>query len=241
MPGTPTARYGITPSAGSDTINSGPATEAAAYALIDSLLAPWSSGLLASRPAAGKAGRRYRATDVGQFGVEYVDTGSAWIIAPGIVKLAEVTRASTGLIAFSSIPGGFSHLRLVGSVRSSRAGQASTGARLSINGNTATLYEHNWSSGTGSGEPFMFAGTIPAATANANAFAAVEYTFPGYAATGKWRTMLGRAAGTGGAGLATDIGTSQWEAANAITSITLDDDVSGGLAVGSVLTLYGLA
>jgi hypothetical protein len=87
----------------------------------------------------------------------------------------------------------------------------------------------------------MFAGMIPAATANAAAFAAVEYTFPGYAATGKWRTMLGRAAGTGAAGLATDSGTSQWEATNAITSLTLDDDVAGGLAVGSVLTLYGLA
>lgn len=54
-----------------------PADLKTALDAVDTKLTPYSQGLLSARPAFGKTGQRYRATDTGLI---YLDIGAAWIV-----------------------------------------------------------------------------------------------------------------------------------------------------------------
>jgi hypothetical protein len=249
MPASPTTKWALIARASADAISTIAAGEQAFLGLIDGYLTPWSSGTLASRPAAGKSGRRYLATDVGSFGVEYVDTGVAWIVAPGMVKLDEVTRSSVGLIGFSSIPQGFKSLKVVGSVRSSRGGFLSTGMRCLINANTSTNYQHvgadnaggTVTAGSAASETFAYVGAIAAAGAAAPVISGVEVLLPGYSRTDNYKTVISTTAGSMSGGFRRTDNAAEHTVTAAITALSFDDDVSGGFAIGSVLSLYGIA
>ncbi len=96
-----TTKWAIPYIEGGDIGNTIDETDQAKAELLDTLLTPYSAGLLASRPVStpgspGKAGRRYVATDTGQ---EFVDTGTAWKevgFSPGDLKMSARTTAQEG-------------------------------------------------------------------------------------------------------------------------------------------------
>jgi hypothetical protein len=89
MPGTPTTKWSLpTISPTVDLIANGPAAQInTAMAELDNLLTPNNIGVLASRPAYGKPGQTYLATDAttgagtsgNANGTLYLDIGTAWI------------------------------------------------------------------------------------------------------------------------------------------------------------------
>lgn len=76
MPSTPTTKYGLITEADGDPLVSAPGRLRTMAAAIDSNMAGYAEGTLAAIPAAGKAGRIYRATDTGQV---FLDTGTVWV------------------------------------------------------------------------------------------------------------------------------------------------------------------
>jgi hypothetical protein len=76
MPSTPTTRFGFVTEADGDPLVSAPGRLRTLATAIDSSMAGYLSGTLASRPGASIAGRFYRTTDTAQW---FVDNGSAWI------------------------------------------------------------------------------------------------------------------------------------------------------------------
>lgn len=76
MPATPTPKHGLHRPSGGDDADI-PADLDQLTDQLDDLLAPYDAGVFASRPDAAVAGRRYFATDLS---VEFVDTGSTWLI-----------------------------------------------------------------------------------------------------------------------------------------------------------------
>lgn len=87
----------------------GPDVPADVKALADSIdpkLTPASKGLLAARPAFGKVGQRYYATDVAG-GTEYLDIGTAWVAA-GPPKAGDGINVAADLslsVKLHSVPG----------------------------------------------------------------------------------------------------------------------------------------
>lgn len=76
-----TSRFGITKPASSDFVTNGATAMGTIADGLDAITTGYSSGVFASRPAAGTAGRIYRATDVsdgGANGTLYFDDGTAW-------------------------------------------------------------------------------------------------------------------------------------------------------------------
>ncbi len=87
MPAHVTSRFGLVgfDPTGSDLITSLPTMVNRFLDEIDAEFTGWSSGVIASRPAAGTAGRVYLATDdrtSSPNGTLYFDNGTAWVIAP---------------------------------------------------------------------------------------------------------------------------------------------------------------
>lgn len=93
MPGTPTSKYAIPTFAagGTDPVNTGHTQINSALATVDANMAGYTTGTLAARPAAGKAGLIYRATDTGQV---FLDIGSAWV---------ELARPAADMGAYRSV------------------------------------------------------------------------------------------------------------------------------------------
>jgi hypothetical protein len=76
MPSTPTTKYGFITEADADALVGAPARLRTLVTAIDSNMAGYASGTIASLPAAAAAGLIYRATDVRAI---LLDTGSAWV------------------------------------------------------------------------------------------------------------------------------------------------------------------
>jgi hypothetical protein len=76
MPSTPTTKYGFITEADADALVGAPGRLRTLVTAIDSNMAGYSSGTIASLPAAAASGRIYRATDVRAI---LLDTGSAWV------------------------------------------------------------------------------------------------------------------------------------------------------------------
>lgn len=80
----PTSRRGIASPVAGDLVSGGPADFEALAGYVDTDVF-YTSGVFASRPAAGVEGRMYRATDVtnqGASGTWYLDTGTDWYEVP---------------------------------------------------------------------------------------------------------------------------------------------------------------
>lgn len=191
---------------------------------------------------------------------KFLNAGGAWSTPSASAggALSVIADHVTGAggeasYTFSSIPGTFTHLLLLGMVRSDAAGVNQTDIWLRFNGDTAGNYSsvevgaNNVAQVGGSyvatGATKMQMGLMTAATAPAGSFAPLRLEAPNYASTTPQKAFLGmsgfrRSTTTGdefvfqGAGF--------WLNTAAITSITVLP-ASGNLVQNSRLTLYGLS
>lgn len=259
MPGTPTTKWGLVPSAGTDQGMTIDNQQATTYALIDTLLAPWSTGLLSARPVStvgspGKAGRRYFATDVGSFGCEYVDLGTSWKPTSDEVKIAEITLGSAGLIDFTSITQQFRHLRVVGLTDSTRVAVGATTCGIGMRANNDGTLNYNSGLQVVTTNPTPPVTTAPEQAVNysagiighqnlnapASPGSSFEVLIPRYSVTGAkpWTSRSSQAAPT--LGIIATQGGGVWGGTGAITRLTFGDDQFTNLITGSTISLYGI-
>jgi hypothetical protein len=102
---TTTAKYALRWLTGGNLISDVDAGFQALAEDIDASMAGQASGTVGAMPAAGKAGRIYRATDTGEV---FLDTGSAWILIAGSVAAIyrPVYGPFYGIVQSSTATGG---------------------------------------------------------------------------------------------------------------------------------------
>jgi hypothetical protein len=145
---------------------------------------------------------------------------------------------------FSSISGSYTDLVLIMQAKST-GGYASF--KITVNSDTGTNYSQTVVSGTGSAASSSRLSSNPnfdlcrASGLSSDGFGAYIVNFMNYSNTTTYKTFLDRTnvvAGTGGDAVEAMVGL--WRSTSAITSITATPG-SGNLAVGTTLTLYGIA
>lgn len=171
-------------------------------------------------------------------------TGLTWG-TPAQVQIAETALASAAAsITFSSIPGTYRHLMLVGTLKVSTG--TIVGISLRYNGDTGSNYEYVEvtadTSVNSTNSLSQTSAKCGAAGSTANLFSPISATIMDYAATDKYKSFVAES----GPWLSSVSGnirrymyTSHWKSTAAITSITILP-ASGNLDTGSVISLYGL-
>jgi hypothetical protein len=167
------------------------------------------------------------------------------------VRIANTTLGSdTASIDFSSIPGHYAHLMLEMFLRGDTAA-ASTSAMLRINGDTAGSYDFQGVEGSAAAaaaaESFaqtaISCGFMPANTAGANLFGAINVHILNFATASQNKVLLARWAhksGTATTNMNVGCRAGFWRSNTALTQVTIFP-VAGNLKLGSRVTLYGLA
>ena len=162
--------------------------------------------------------------------------------------IASTTLGSDGSPSFTSIPGTYTDLVLLMSLRSADA----TNNRyfgLRFNGDSGNNYSYTWVTGNGSSAGSnresnfsrAFSGPIPGSTAGSGIFGTVAVHIMSYASTNVFKTALASMADSNHTdyGVARAVGL--WRSTSAITSIEVSDyGVPASLKTGSVLSLYGI-
>lgn len=157
----------------------------------------------------------------------------------GFTKLGDFDINSTSL-DYSSIPGDYTHLRIVAVCQSSRSGYANTGQLLRINGASASYSRSGHYTAASSGSPVGFVarganawylGQVPAGNrTDDNYTVSAIVDLPFYSRTDTLKTYMMRSAGDDGTNaLSAVAGGAYYGGAGAITSIKLIDDVSSSL------------
>lgn len=179
----------------------------------------------------------------------FVWNGSAWVQVTSQTLLA-TANPSTSPVTFSSIPAGFSSLRLIGFGRSSLAGTTADNITLQFNGDTGANYEVQNQFSTGSspsasqatGATSAQCAQLNAAGAVANYPASFDILIPGYANTTFNKTFHSHyTEHTLGSGVANfyDVTLSgAWASTAAINRI--DMLTSANWVSGSQVRLYGI-
>lgn len=162
-----------------------------------------------------------------------------------------VSGSAAATIDFSSIPGTYKHLRLIGQVRGDTAAN-NTALRLRMNADsTAAHYQWNyvqWYSGgtsngaEGASDTAISTGEISASTSPANVPGTFTIDIPNYAGTVFNKTvnsLYGFSTGSGTAGNLAGNGMGYWASTAAITELTLLPG-AGNFIIGSRVSLYGI-
>lgn len=183
--------------------------------------------------------------------------GLAWSTAstqatPSFSAIASaVITANTATVLFSSIPGTYSHLMLVGTVRASAGSTAPFGTGkingatsqyhqqyLRANASTNTISSAVQSTGTDLDRIIITSTTAAAA----NVFGFFEIFYPNYA-SGRNKQFFSKSFGQSGSvteSWGTMIASGYYNNAGAITSISVSGDSYGGFVANSVITLYAI-
>ena len=164
-----------------------------------------------------------------------------------LFKIASTTVESpVTTVTFSSIPSGYTDLKLVASMRNSDSGGSI--ARLQFNGDTAANYTTRTVSGNGattasyaaSAQAYITYMAISCSSDTANTFGSTEVYIPNYTGSNQkslsFESIEENNATTGynflGAGL--------WTGTAAVTSITMLNPGSTAFQANSTFTLYGV-
>ena len=156
-----------------------------------------------------------------------------------------LSTTSVGSVSFNSIPGTYTDLVLVTSLRDT-ANARSDDIWIRFNGSSSTEYSRTYffgdGAGAGSGRQssttfFAFA-YVPANTAPANLFSSDITHIMSYANTSVFKTALSV---WGDSGVATGRTVGLWRNTSAITSLQINCYTGGSLfAAGSTFSLYGI-
>lgn len=155
--------------------------------------------------------------------------------------------ASAASVTFSTIPGTYKDLIVVGQARSSIAATADT-LRLQLNGDTAANYDYERENRFGAGDAanaaaFIDVVGVAGSTAPANVADTFEIVIVNYAGTTFHKMVRAysevmTAASSGGLFRQTVSG--RWRSTAAVTSVTILSPADN-LVAGSIFTLYGRA
>ena len=160
-------------------------------------------------------------------------------------KIASVTVGSGGVssIAFLAIPQNYTDLKLVYSLRNSRASVVSDSVVISFNnanvGSARTL-RGDGASATSFTDTVMSGGRIPAATATANTFGNNEIYIPNYT-SGNYKSFAAdTVTETNGTTAYAELVANLYSSTNPITSISIAPGTANGFVQYSTATLYGI-
>jgi hypothetical protein len=162
-----------------------------------------------------------------------------------------VITANTATVLFSAIPGTYSHLMLVGTVRANVGSTAPFGTGkingatsqyhqqyLRANGSASTISSAVQSTGANL-DRIIITSTTDAA---ANVFGFFEIFYPNYA-SGRKKQFFSKSFGQSGSSTenwGTMIASGYYDNVGAITSISVSGDSYGGFVANSVITLYAM-
>lgn len=177
-------------------------------------------------------------------------TGSAGTSFSNLIA-SSVLGANAASIDFSSIPNTYSHLYLVGKLRTSSA--VATGSiRIRINGDTGGNYDW-WYTEAVIGLGYAVTSSLaavqlvlprcPGSTATTSEALQFELNVDDYARTTWIKTVTGRAVSMSGTGAAAQFGITlngHWRSTAVINQITFSDLVGGNMLSGSRVDLYGI-
>lgn len=160
----------------------------------------------------------------------------------GTAKVVGSGGASS--IDFTSIPGTFTDLYLVTSIRGSNATPFST-VQLTINSSTSTfsnrILEVDTAASAGSsGSPNRYVGYLNASTSTSNTFASASIYFTNYATNQYKSYSIDYTSGSGGTSNWLGFVSGLWSTTSAITAISLVAS-SGNLLQNSTAYLYGVS
>lgn len=210
----------------------------------EALLAPLASPALTGTPTAPTQAAGDTSTKLA------TDAFVAAAVGPYATQVLSSPAAS---ITFSSIPAGYSVLRLLVIGASNTAAEA-TRWQVRVNGDSGSHYDHQGVGGAGNNtgatsfsaaaDQQMLSNSpndLPGANATAGIAGILDVTIPAYAATTLQKTGLWRSGYTDGATAVADSGTWNgvvcWRSTAAITSISVIP-VAGNLIAGTVAYLF---
>ena len=172
--------------------------------------------------------------------------------AAGLALIQKITvTTAQALLDFTSIPGTFSHLQLVLSVRGTKAATVDT-FQLQVNGDTGAHYSSqrtasfqtsNDNAQAGVTTAQLTMGSVSAGTAPTSVVIPYTITIPSYANASMFKSLNaqgGYRTGSGGGNFEQYNLIGFWDQAAAITRLTFSF-AGGNFEVGSVGSLYGLA
>ncbi len=164
-----------------------------------------------------------------------------------MAKMQEITVDSGGLstITFSSITQNFTHLRLLGSLRTNRTVSVGDDLITRFNGDTAGNY--NYAQGefaafsiAASATSFTALARVASAVNTANFFGTVDIFIPNYSNTGVTKGIQVNSGYGDGVTPRTKIGQGTWNSTAAITSVSFAPNIGTLFSQYSTLTLYGI-
>jgi hypothetical protein len=170
------------------------------------------------------------------------------VSASSYESIATVTVGSGGSasVSFTSIPADYTHLQVRGILRSTRA-LSQAGVLFRLNSDTGSNYSFHALLGNGSGafangsanQTYINMGELPAGSASSGIFGAFVIDILDYKDTNKYKTVrLLTGQDRNGAGEISFL-SGNWRNTNAITSITIKEDISN-MAEYSSFALYGI-
>jgi hypothetical protein len=161
-----------------------------------------------------------------------------------LFKIADVTVSSpVATVDFSSIPQGYTDLKIVMSVRSANASNFDN-PRISINGSTSTftrreIYGESGSVGSESVADRII-GNCPAASVTASTFGSLEFYLPNYTSSNYKAWSCDSVTENNSATNSMWLLAGLWSTTTAVSTIAVSLQTSGNFATNSTFTLYGV-
>lgn len=162
-----------------------------------------------------------------------------------------LSLAGLTTVTSATLPSSYRHLRVVGVLRSTRSGQASSSMDIRLNGDAGSNYGYQIMFGNGSSVGGSYQSpldrfarlTIPAATAPTGACEVLDLIIPAYRSGFNKQGLLlnGERTSTASTGMAINAWTNEWRNTAAISSLTLLDVNGAAWATGSFVDIYGIA
>jgi hypothetical protein len=161
------------------------------------------------------------------------------------IKIQTVTVGAGGAasIDFTSIPATYTDLKLVASLRSTRAGNVKDTIDLKINNVTTTLsqkYLQGNGTSASSGSLSNYWGETDAATATASVFGNMEFYFPNYASANYKSFSIDTVSEDNATLAIAELIAGLWSNTTAINQLTLLPVTGPNWAQYSSATLYGI-
>lgn len=160
-----------------------------------------------------------------------------------LISTVTVTGADAASIDLSSLPGTYTDLLFLASIRSSRSGASDDDARIRFNGSTTSystrILRGNGASASSTTSTDITIGLISTAITTSNTFANCAVYVPNYAGSTN-KSVSADGVGENNATTAWQmLGAGLWSNTAAITSASISA-VNGNLVTGSSVSVYGI-
>jgi hypothetical protein len=158
------------------------------------------------------------------------------------IALTELSTAAS-TITFSSIPQGYTDLKVVVSARTTRTSNSQDWVKISFNGVTTNLSERTLygdGSTTGSYTDTLVYGGTTSDAATANTFGSTEFYIPNYAGNTNKSISVDGVSENNATLVTTTLTAGLWSSTAAITSITLAPYTGPNFVANTTATLYGI-